>query len=183
MGQTQTILSEMQRTWPGFPNVPQYGTQVVFLGYSVTTTMPTVWADIWGNFGGKDYFGNNLASLPMMTQLNPSHTLRDYGCVVGLIGWTGFNWVEIHEWGVNYMISYGGVSGLGGSRQSFAIGQLQGYVAGAAQGMEMEILSGIPGTNSLLTTTPILTALYIIFGVAISNVWYFNKGRRKEGIV
>lgn len=178
MGQTQNVLAEMKRTWPGFPNVPEYGTQIVFLGWTPTTTMPVVWANLWGTYGGKDYFGNSLASLPMMNTFNPSHTLADYGVVVGLVGWEGFDYVQIHNAGVNTLIGFGGQGGMGGSTQLYSIGQRQGFVDGSGNGQQMELLSGIPGTNSLLATAPIMSALFIFGGVAVSNIWFAT--RRKE---
>jgi hypothetical protein len=147
MGQTQTVLAEMKKTWPGFPNIPEYGNQIVFLGWTPN-------------------------------QFNPSHTLADYGAVVGLVGWEGFDYVQIHNAGVNTLISFAGAGGMGGSTQLYNIGQSQGFVAGSGNGLQMESLSGIPGTNSLLATAPIMSALFIFGGVAVSNLWYAS--RRKE---
>jgi len=180
-GQTQRCLYELRLHYgQSFPNVTQYGHSVVFLGYTPSSTMPPVWNDLWTAFGGHDFFGNSFASLPIMENENPSHSLRDFNVVVSLSPWSETNWPEIHSFGVNYILNWANEVQKGDVLKWIQMGWCQGAVLGPRGGYEFEQLSGIPGSNSLLTTTPIWGALYVIIGIVIANIYGVAMMRRKK---
>jgi hypothetical protein len=179
-GQTQRALFELKREYgQDFPNVPQYGHSVVFLGYCISQTMPPVWNNIWDAFGNKDYFGNNLADLPIM-QSNPNHSLSDFDTVVSLSPWAGTNWIEIHSFGVQNLLDWSNENQKGDLVKFMATGWLQGGVAGPRYGLMYERLTGIPGSNSLLSTTSVLGGVYVIVGIVVANLWVWANRRRKN---
>jgi hypothetical protein len=160
----------------------KYGQDFVYLGYlpGDETMFATVAADVWKACGSKDYYGNDLGTLPMMANI---HSAKDIDVIIHLsMGDTML--YALRQWQMPYkkplyVIPLGAVQAtLVPYRRT---GQISGWIAGAREAAEYELLLKSPGLALAQMDAQSIGHFYVIGLILLCNVGYLmtrNKERR-----
>ena len=159
----------------------KYGQDFVYLGYlpGGETMLATAAADIWKACGGKDYYGNDLSTLPMMANI---HSANDIDVVIHLsMGDTML--YSMRQWQMPYKKPFYVIPLL--AVQATLVpyrntGQIAGWVAGAREAAEYELLLKSPGLAAAQMDSQSIGHFLVIGLIILGNVGYLMT-RNKEG--
>jgi hypothetical protein len=160
----------------------KYGVDFVYLGYlaggeTMFTAMAT---DVWKASGGKDYYGNSLDSLPMMKNI---HSAKDINILIHLsMGWT-YEY-SLRQWQMPYKIPFYLIPV--GSLQASIVpyrqtGQVTGWIAGAREAAEYELLLKTPGKAISQMDAQSVGHIFAAGLVILCNVGYaMSRSKRRS---
>jgi hypothetical protein len=157
----------------------EYGVDYVYLGYipGQETAIANL-ADGINTIVATDYYGNSMADLPMMKDIND---YRDVSCVISIDASDYPDWYAKH-WaskGVPF-VDMGPGPYYARWNTLYTQGIISGLIGTGRAAAEYELLLGIPGEAAASADTLSATHLFMILAIILGNLSY--SGRRSQKI-
>jgi hypothetical protein len=153
---------------------PDYGTKFVDLGY-IPGTRELVWHALADEVRGiitVDRYGTPLDDLPLMAGIMDGSDI-DFVFQSGATGSPFCIEAVMNSHRIPYGVGYvlvGEPETLVYAANYYATGYCDGYLAGAAGGLQYELVSGLPGIGAKFGTASVLITLFVIVGLVVMNV-------------